>query len=159
MKPMRKWDKISEKTKKEVLCAIGVKDPREVKVEETCQDLMTMWGEYMKIGFDGGEGKFAFVSPYFIEALVFGRDLDEALKEGEACLELSYTELHREMKRQEVRESVLRGWWEKSEVLLSMLIDKDSNSMALMAVRKDSPVRMYETAGKRSEVGFELPWG
>ena len=78
MRPLKLWDKITDKVKRDMLFQLGVRDPRDEVLPESPSFILTMWGEYMRIGFVLGEKTpYKFVSSFFVRALVEGSQMLE----------------------------------------------------------------------------------
>ena len=123
MRSMRLWDKCTDRVKRDLLCAVGLRDPRSEVLPSTASTTLTLWGEYLPHGLSlGEETKHTFVPPAFVKALEEAHGL-----------------------RQHVRQKLLTDWWSQTEVLLVCLCDEASASSSLLAVRK-TPVslRYYE---------------
>ena len=76
MSTMRLWDKCSEGVKRDLLCQLGVRDPRDEVLPSEAPVILTMWGEYVGIGLRLGEQRpYKFVSPFFVKAFEDGFDM------------------------------------------------------------------------------------
>ena len=157
MSSMRLWDKCTDAAKRRLLMNVGVRDPRDEALPSSAEVMLTLWGEYVGIGFKLTEDdtRYKFVSPFFAEALEFGADLAEPVGAGEDHSKdlLSFGEIEDQIRLQDVRAKLLREWWSRHEVLLVCIFDNQSVTSGLLAVRKAPfSVRFYLAGSLECEV-------
>ena len=145
MSDLRLWDKCSDKVKRDLLCMVGVGDPRDEVLPTTTSVRLTLWGEYVPIGLRLEERKFKFVPPAFVKAFEDGHAMMKRAEAGE--FRSTFADLEDQAQRQQVRQTLLTEWWDKNEVLLVCMCDEASGTSALLALRKTPISARYYEAG------------
>ena len=147
MRNLRLWDKCTESVKRDLLCKLGVRDPRDEVLPTTMSLSLTMWGEYLPIGLRLSEDrKYKFVQPAFVNAFEEGDETVSKVMANE--YDDNFQKIEDAVYRQEVRQKLLKEWWGQHELLVVCLCDEASGSSGLLALRKTPmSVRFYEVRG------------
>ena len=109
MSNMRFWDKCSDNVKRDLLCKVGVRDPRDEVLPTTTSARLTLWGELVPIGLRlKEECKFKFVPLAFVQAFEDGHEMMKRAEAGE--FSSNSAEIESQAQRRDVRQKLLTEW-------------------------------------------------